>query len=248
MEPLSVTIIAHNEADRIARAIESVAFADEVLVVDSGSTDDTVRVAEELGARVIQTDWPGYRLQKNRAMEWARNDWVFGLDADEWLSPDLASSIRRALEKPTANGFEVDRLGLWMGAHIRHGAWRPDKSIRLFNRRFGRWAGGSVHERVRVDGQTQRLTGDLMHDPYRDLSEQLASIDRYARLFVEDARASGRRAHVWDVLVRPIAHFVKALVLRRGFMDGIRGWCLAGLGATAVMLKWGMLYLDDPVS
>ena len=248
MEPLSVTIIAHNEADRIARAIESVSFADEVLVVDSGSTDDTVRVAEGLGARVIQTDWPGYRLQKVRAAEWARNDWVLGLDADEWLSPALVASIRVALENPKAHGFEMDRLGLWMGAFIRHGVWRPDKSIRLFNRRHGGWAGGAVHERVCVVGDTQRLLGDLMHDPYRDISEQLASIDRYARLFVDDSKAAGRRARVWDVLVRPVAHFIKALVLRRGFLDGVRGWCLAGLGASAVMLKWGMLYLDDQTS
>ena len=102
-----------------------------------------------------------------------------------------------------------------------------------------------VHERVHVEGRCGHLNGDLMHDPYRDLSEQLCSIDRYARLFVLDAKQSGRRAHVWDVLLRPLVHLVKALVVRRGILDGIRGWCLAGLGASAVMLKWGLLYLDE---
>jgi len=245
MEPLSVTIIACNEADRIARAIESVSFADEVLVLDSGSDDDTVGVATALGARVIETDWPGYRVQKERAAELAKNDWILGIDADEWLSPALATSICAALKNPSVNGFEMDRLGLWMGAWIRHGVWRPDRAIRLFNRRRGRWAGGTVHEKVRVDGPIHRLEGDLMHDPYRDLSEQLQSMDRYARLFVEGAKASGRKAYIWDVVVRPPVHFLKALVLRHGFLDGVRGWCLAGLGAAAVMLKWGMLYLDE---
>ena len=243
MEPLSVTIIACNEADRIGRAIQSVAFAEEVLVVDSGSTDDTVRLAKEMGARVIQTDWPGYTVQKERAVQWAQHDWVLGLDADEWLSPALATSIQAALDGPTVAGFEMDRLGLWMGAEIHHGVWRPDRAIRLFDRRQGRWTGGSVHERVRVDGGTQRLKGELMHDPYRDLSEQLQSIERYAKLFVKDAVASNKQAHFWDVIVRPVAHFLKALVMRRGVLDGVRGWCLAGLGAASVMLKWGMLYL-----
>ena len=245
MEPLSVTIIACNEADRIGRAIQSVSFADEVLVVDSGSTDKTVEVASALGARVIQTDWPGYQKQKNRAVAWAQHNWVLGLDADEWVSPPLARSIQSALCGPQVFGFEVSRLGLWMGAEIRHGVWRPDRSVRLFDRRRGAWSGGSVHERVRIDGPTKRLTGELMHDPYRDLSEQLRSIDRYARLFVDDAIANNRKAATWDVVLRPMAHLAKALLIRRGVLDGIRGFCLAILGAAAVMLKWGMLYLHQ---
>ena len=243
MEPLSVTIIACNEADRICRAIQSVSFADEVLVVDSGSTDDTVQIASALGAKVIQTDWPGYRTQKNRAVAWAKHDWVLGLDADEWVSPALAQSIQIALRRPGVFGFEISRLGLWFGAEIHHGVWRPDRSVRLFDRRRGAWSGGSVHERVQVDGPTKRLMGELMHDPYRDLSEQLQSIERYARLFVNDAIAENRKASIWDVVLRPMAHLVKALLIRRGALDGVRGMCLAGLGAAAVMLKWGMLYL-----
>ena len=244
MKPLTVTIIAANEADRIARAIQSVSFADEVLVVDSGSTDATVAIAQALGARVIETDWPGYREQKNRAAAWARNDWVFGLDADEFVDDVLAASIQAVLEAPRVAGFEVDRLGHWMGAPIRYGTWRPDRAVRLYDRRRGNWVGGSVHERVSVEGRTGRLSGDLQHHPFRDIQEQLADIQHYSALFVTDALASGRRARWVDVAFRPMAHFFKAMVLRQGFRDGVRGWCLAGLGATAVMLKWGMLYLD----
>jgi glycosyltransferase involved in cell wall biosynthesis len=245
VNPLTVTIIAANEADRIARAIESVSFADEVLVVDSGSSDETVAIAKALGARVIETDWPGYRVQKNRAADWAKNDWVLGLDADEYVDDVLAASIQTVLKSPGAAGFEIDRQGHWMGAPIDHGTWRPDRSVRLFDRRRAKWSGGSVHERVVVEGPTERLVGDIQHFPFRDIGEQLADIQRYASLFVADAKAAGRRARLVDVMVRPFAHFMKALVIRQGFRDGVRGWCLAGIGATAVMLKWGMLYLDQ---
>ncbi len=243
MQPLSVTIIAVNEADRIGRAIQSVAFADEVLVVDSGSTDDTVAVARAHGARVIETDWPGYRVQKNRAAEWAANDWILGLDADEVVDDVLAEEIQAALDSPLVAGFELGRLGYWMGQAIEHGTWRPDRAIRLYDRRYGQWSGGSVHERVTVDGETRLLKGDLLHYPFRNIEEQLMDMYRYAVLFVEDAQEMGRRAKGVDVLFRPIAHFAKAIVVRRGFLDGIRGWMLAGLGASGVMLKWGMLYL-----
>jgi glycosyltransferase involved in cell wall biosynthesis len=243
MEPLSVTIIAMNEEDRIGRAIRSAAFADEVLVVDSGSSDDTVAVAEAFGARVIQADWPGYRQQKNRAAAWARNDWVLGLDADEALNPTLIASIQAALVHPSAKGFEIDRQGFWMGEEIRYGTWRPDRSIRLYDRRSGSWEGGSVHERVRVDGPVTRLEGDILHYPYRNIGEQVDDLYRYALLFVRDSMAAGRRAAFWDVMLRPCAHFFKAVVLRRGVLDGVRGWLLAGIGAMGVMLKWGLLYL-----
>jgi glycosyltransferase involved in cell wall biosynthesis len=245
VEALTVTIIAVNEADRIGSAIRSASFADEILVVDSGSTDDTVAIARSLGARVIETDWPGYRVQKNRAAAWAQHDWVLGLDADEVVGEALAESIQTVLNSPSAVGFEVERLGHWMGAPIEYGTWRPDRSIRLFDRRHGEWAGGSVHERVRVTGAVGRLEGDLLHYPYRDLNEQLWTMQRYALLFVQDAQAEGRSAWVTDVVFRPVFHLFKALILKGGVRDGVRGLCLAGLGAASVMLKWGMLYLSD---
>jgi len=243
MVPLSVTIIALNEADRIGDAIASVKWADEVLVVDSGSSDGTVAVARELGARVIEADWPGYREQKNRAAAWAKHDWVFSLDSDEVVSPELAGEIQRVLELPSARGFEVPRLGHWHGAPIRHGVWRPDRSIRLFHKGHAKWAGGSVHERVQVDGHVGRLKSDLLHFPYRDVREHLATLAEYSALFVDDSLAAGRRASMLDVLLRPVFHLFKAMVLKAGYLDGVRGVCIAGLGAAGVMLKWGMLRL-----
>ena len=245
MLPLSVTIIAVNEADRIGHAIKSVAFADEILVVDSGSTDDTVAIAKSFGARVIETDWPGYREQKNRAAQWAKNDWILGLDADEAVDDTLAAEIKTALVSPNVEGFEIGRLGFWMGRPIEHGTWRPDRSIRLYDRRKGRWLGGAVHERVQVDGKIRRLSGDILHRPYRDLDEQLRDLNRYAELFVQDALMNGRKAYAFDVIFRPMAHVVKAIIIRFGFLDGVRGWMLAGVGAMGVMMKWGMLYLNQ---
>jgi len=244
VQPLSVTIIARDEADRIGAAIRSVSFAQEVVVLDSGSTDDTVAVAEALGARVIQTDWPGYVAQKTRAVQAAEHDWVLSIDADEAVSPALAQAIETVMDAPLeAAGFQLDRLGHWGGQPLRHGTWWPSKHIRLFDRRRARFVGRNPHDRVEVDGPVSELSGVLYHHPYRNLEEHLATIGRYADLFVQGCLAEGRRAHWWDVVFRPWLHLCKALVLRAGVLDGVRGWCVAGLGAAHVMLKWGRLYM-----
>ena len=244
MQPLSVTIIAFNEADRIAAAIQSVSFAQEVLVLDSGSEDDTVQVAESMGARVIQTGWPGHVAQKARAAKEAKHDWVLNIDADEALSPLLAASIQAALTAPVAMaGFSMPRLGHWDGQPMRHGTWWPDRQLRLFDRRRAQYVGRDPHDRVDVQGPVSHLEGELHHWPYRDLSEHLATIGRYADTFVLRCLEEGTRARWWDVVFRPGLHLLKALVLRAGFLDGVRGWCVAGLGAVHVQLKWGRLYL-----
>jgi glycosyltransferase involved in cell wall biosynthesis len=244
VQPLSVTIIALNEADRIGATIQSVSFADEVLVLDCGSVDDTVSVAEALGARVVQTDWPGHIAQKRRAMGLARHDWVLNIDADETLSPELAVAIQAALEvSPQAAGFSMPRLGYWAGQPIRHGTWWPDRQLRLFDRRRAQYCGQDPHDRVAVDGPVVRLSQVLVHRPYRNVAEHMATIGRYADIFVEGCLASGRRAHWWDVVFRPGIHLLKALIFRAGVLDGVRGLCVAGLGAVYVQLKWGRLYL-----
>ncbi len=244
MQPLSVTIIAKNEADRIGDAIQSVSFATEVLVLDSGSTDDTVAVAESLGARVIRTGWPGYVAQKNRAIVQASHDWILSIDADERVSEVLGKAIQAILASPCDSvGFSVDRLGFWGGRPMRHGTWWPATQVRLFDRRHAQFEGRDPHDRVVIQGRVAHLEGVLLHHPYRDLSEHLTTIARYTDLFVEGCLTEGRRAHWWDVLFRPPAHLLKALVLKRGILDGTRGLCVAGLGAAHVLLKWGRLYL-----
>ena len=243
MLSLSLVIIARNEEDRISDAIASVPFAAEVIVLDSGSTDGTVARARALGARVIETDWPGHVAQKNRALGHATHDWVLSLDADERLSPALAASIQACLVAPDCVGYRMARLNHWEGAPIRHGTWYPDARVRLFRRSKARWGGTDPHDRIALVGRVGRLSGDLLHYPYRSLSDHLQTIDRYTARHVEVALLERRCARWWDVVFRPILHLIKALLLKRGFLDGVRGLCLAGLGATYVLLKWGRLYL-----
>lgn len=229
---LSVVIIAKDEADRVGAALASVAgLAEEVVVLDSGSTDETVAVAEAAGAVVLRTDWPGFVAQKNRGLAAAAGDWVLSLDADEALTPELARSIRVALGSPTAAGYVVRRQTIWLGHALRHGAAYPDARVRLVRRDAARWVGVDPHDRLEVAGPTPTLAGDLLHRPYRDLGEHLATIDRYTAL---DARAGG-----WsDVLLRPPWAFFRDFVLRGGFRDGWPGFAFAALGATYTALKW----------
>jgi glycosyltransferase involved in cell wall biosynthesis len=244
--PLSVTIIARDEADRIGDAIRSVAFADEVLVLDSGSSDDTVAVARALGARVEETGWPGHVAQKNRALERARHDWVLSIDADERVGPELAAAIQAVMAAgPDAAGFAVSRLSTYLGAELRHGTWYPDRRVRLFDRRCARWGGRDPHDTVEVDGPVATLGGDLLHTPYRNLGEHLETIDRYTATSAAGLRADGVRAHALDLLLRPPLHFVKAYLLKAGFLDGARGLLVASLGAVYVLLKWVRVRLGE---
>ncbi len=247
MLPLSVTIIARDEEDRIGAAIRSVAFADEVLVLDSGSADRTVEVARGLGARVIETDWPGHVAQKNRALALARHRWVLSIDADERVDATLAEQIAalRAGD-PDRAGYRFPRLSWWQGRPIWHGNWYPDDRIRLVDRHKAEWVGDDPHDSLEVDGPVGRLRGHLQHHPFRSLSEHLRTIDRYTATAADRAMAAGRRARWWDVVFRPPLHFAKAMLLRAGFADGLRGWALAGLGATYVLLKWTRIALRIP--
>lgn len=236
MQRLSAVIIAKNEADRIEGAIASVRFADEVLVVESGSTDDTAAKARAAGARVVQADWPGFVAQKERATRLAAHDWVLSLDADERVPPSLAAEIAAVMANPRGCvGFSVPRLSWWEGAPVRRGAWWPDRRLRLFDRRRGRWSGEDPHDYVICDGRTGELQAPLHHHPYRDLGEHLRTIDRYSALSADGLR---RRGGAWGGWLRPWAHLFKALVLKRGLLDGQRGLSLALLGAAAVSLKW----------
>ena len=235
---LSVVIISRDEVDRIARAIGSVAFADEVVVVDSGSTDGTVALARSLGARVIEADWPGHVAQKNRAWAEAEGDWVLSIDADEAVSAPLAAAIQVAVRTPTADGYRFARLNTWLGHPLRHGRWYPDRRVRLARKAAGRWVGDDPHDQLVVDGVVADLDGDLDHVPYRSLAEHLATIDRYSRTSAAALRSRGVQAGWGDLLVRPPWHFVRAYVFAAGFRDGVPGLVVAALGAVYTLLKW----------
>ena len=240
---LSLVVIAKDEERAIARCLASVPFADEVLVLDSGSGDDTVGVATRAGARVITTDWPGHVAQKNRGLELASEPWVLSLDADEWLSDEAAGALRAALASSSENvGFSFPRCSDWLGRTIRHGRWYPDRKIRLVRRGRATWVGDDPHDRLEVDGPVAALHGDIRHVPYRDLSDHLATIDRYSRLHAESLAARGVKGRWWDVAARPPLHFVDAYLLRRGFLDGVPGLALASLGSTHVLCKWLRLW------
>jgi glycosyltransferase involved in cell wall biosynthesis len=239
-----------NEEDRIEACIRSADFAGECIVVDSHSTDRTRDIAAQLGATVIERDWEGWVEQKNFAIDQATNDWVLCLDADERISAELRTTILAALESETgARGFEFARLNRYMGRWIRHGGWYPDRKIRLFRKGHGRFVGRNPHDRVRVDGPVLRLDGELLHDPYRSLSDHLRTIDRYTTVAAEEKHARGQCARLSDLTFRPFGKFLRMFLLERGFLDGLPGFVIAVTGSFYVFLKYAKLRtLSDPAS
>jgi len=243
MPGITATIITFNEEGRIAEAIASLSCCDEVIVVDSDSTDRTRDIALDMGARVIERAWPGYSNQKNFAAEQAANDWILSLDADERLSVELVNEIvrwRRSLDSNSTEpvrAWSMPRRVFYLGGWIGHSGWYPDRKIRLYDRRYCKWIGDFVHERVEVSGRAARFTGDLLHFPYRSWKEHSTRIDRYTRLAVDAARSAGRRGSVLKLLFAPPLTFLKAFIFRAGFLDGWRGLAIAYMGARYVFQK-----------
>jgi glycosyltransferase involved in cell wall biosynthesis len=239
---LSVTIIARNEAADIGAAIASVAWADDILVVDSQSTDATADLARAAGARVIVRDWPGYIEQKNFAASQAAHDWILSLDADERATPALAREIQQTLEQPVHRAFQIPRVTWYLGEWIRATDWYPDYQTRLYDRRAARWTGRYVHEGVTVDGTTGRLRADLQHFAYRDISDHLETIDRYTTLAARQMHEDGRRASPVALLVQGPAAFLRNYLLRGGFRLGTTGLVVSTLNAYYVFLKFAKLW------
>lgn len=243
MPKLSVTIITRNEASNISQAIASVAWADEILVVDCGSTDATIRTARGLGARVLHREWRGFAEQKNFAAEQAAHDWIFSLDADECVTPALAGEVRGLLASdPEHAGYRVPRVSWYLGRWIRTTDWYPNLQLRLYDRRSGRWAPRRVHESVQVRGTIGRLQHELEHRPYRDVAHHLETMNRYTTLAAEEMFDGGRRSGVGPLLTLPPATFLRNYVLRRGFMQGSAGFLVSSLNAYYVFLKFVKLW------
>jgi glycosyltransferase involved in cell wall biosynthesis len=244
---VSACIIAFNEEDRIAECIGSVQWCDEVLVIDSHSKDRTREVATECGARVIERDWPGHVAQKEFAIRAARHEWVLCIDADERVSPALKEEMLALRDSgfPGAVGWEMPRMSCYLGRWIRHGTWYPDLSLRLFDRRHGRWGGDDPHDRVELAAKPGRLKGDLLHYPYRSFVEHLRTIDSYTTIMAHGLHERGRRASVVDLIFRPAVRFFRFYVLKGGFLEGWRGLLLAYLAAYYVRLKYAKLLVRD---
>jgi glycosyltransferase involved in cell wall biosynthesis len=241
--PVSVIIITRNEAAHIDAVLQSVSWADEVIVVDAESTDDTVALARRHASQVLVRPWQGYSNQKTFAAGLARHDWILSVDADERVTPALADDVQRALEaEPAARGFEVPRVTFHLGRWIRSTDWYPDYQLRLYDRRHARWSDRPVHESVVVDGPIGRLRGELQHFAYRDLSHHLETIDRYTTLAAGFLDAQGRRARVLDLLLHPPFAFVRNYVLRLGMRDGMAGLIVSLLNSYYVMLKFAKLW------
>ncbi|MCA9315537.1 MAG: glycosyltransferase family 2 protein [Planctomycetes bacterium] len=247
--PISACIIAKDEADRIDRCLASVAWCDEIVVLDSGSRDDTVERCRRAGARVVETDWPGWVKQKQRAAEAASHDWVFSLDADERVDDELRDALLRVRDSGALAGddapaaYAVRRRVWFLGRWIKHGGWYPEWRSRLFDRRRAHWAGVDPHDRVEADGRVERIpVGHLEHYTFRSFDDYGAKMNRFSTVAAEAKKERGRVASWWDLVMRPGFRFFRMYVLRRGFLDGRAGYILARLASTSVFLKYAKLW------
>lgn len=239
--PLSVVLIAHNAAQQLEECLASASFADEIVLVDSGSTDATREVSQKHGARVVTKDWLGFGRQKQFAVEQAQHDWVLCLDADERVSPQLRASIERALTAPVAPVYRMARCNRFLGRWLRHGEGYPDWSPRLFDRRKARWSDDPVHEKVLYAVTPGMLEGDLLHDSAEDLGRYLDKQNRFTTLAAEQLYERGRSAGAFELLASPAVRFLKFYVLRLGFLDGLAGLVHIGIGCMNSYLKYAKL-------
>lgn len=243
MVRLSVIIITKDEAANIAACLDSLAFCDERIVVDSGSADDTVEIARAKGARVEHRDWQGFGAQKSYALSLATGDWVLSIDADEQVSPALAGEIQAAIAAPAADAFEMPRLSTFCGREMRHSAWYPDYVLRLFRRGAARFTDDIVHERVVVEGRVGRLKEPLNHAPVERIEQALARMDRYSTLAAEMLVAQGRRVSFSSGIFHGLWAFFRLYVLRAGFLDGREGFLLAVATAEGSYYKYMKAWL-----
>jgi glycosyltransferase involved in cell wall biosynthesis len=245
---LSVIVITKNEAHQLARCLGSVAFADEIVVVDSGSDDGTPELARRLGARVIETaDWPGFGIQKQRALDAARGDWVLALDADEWLSAEAAQAVREATagDGTPVQGYELVRLSAFCGRWMRGGGWYPDPGLRLVKRELAHFTPDLVHEHLEVQGRVERLAGLLLHDSIPSLESAIDKMNRYSTGRAKDLAARGRRGGLASALGHGLWAFVRTYVVKRGFRDGRLGFVLALHNAETTYYRYLKLWLGD---
>jgi glycosyltransferase involved in cell wall biosynthesis len=245
--PLSLIVITRDAALELADCLASVPFAAEAIVVDSGSSDDTVAMAQRCGARVLEHGWEGFGPQKNFAVTQARHDWVLCVDADERVTPELSAAIRAlfAAGTPAASAYAFARRNRFLGRWLAHGEGYPDWNVRLFDRRRARWTDDPVHEHVVAEGMVLRLRGDLQHVSAESLEAYIAKQNRYTSLQAEAMHARGERAGAWRVALSPAARFFRFYVIKLGFLDGVPGFAHIAIGAFASFLKYAKLRALD---
>ncbi len=240
---LSVTIITLNEEKNIRRCLESVSWADDVVVVDSGSTDKTLDICREFNVRLLNTAWLGFGRTKQFAVEQAAHDWILSIDADEVVTPELRDEIGSLLAgEPEKHGYHIPRLSTYLDKIIRHSGWQRDKPLRLFNRQFAAFNDKEVHESVQVNGEVGELTSFLLHYPYPDITMHLAKMNHYTELAAQELYERGKRCSLIEARVRGALKFFKMFILHAGFLDGTAGYVLARNSAFGVYLKYAKLW------
>jgi len=238
---LSVVVITKNEAQHIARCLQSIDFADEIIVLDSGSDDRTVAISRQYTDLVFETDWPGFGRQKQRALNKAKGEWVLSLDADEYITPELQKEILTAIESSAYAGFNIPRLSSYCGRYLRHGGWWPDYVLRLFRRNRGQFSDDIVHESVIVNGPTGQLQNPIMHDAYINLEEVLRKVDSYSTLGAEKLYNAGIRSSLSKTLSKSLWTFVRTYLLKSAFLDGRQGLMMAISNAEGSYYKYAKL-------
>jgi len=241
---ISATVITFNEEQNIRDCLESIAWVDEIIVIDAFSTDTTVAICRQYTDNVLQRQWPGHVLQKQFALEQARGQWILSLDADERLSPEAAAEIRqKAVDGGSAaDGFMFPRQSFYLGRWIRHGGWYPDRKLRLVRRGRGRWTGDDPHDKLVVEGTTEQCSGKIYHYVYRDIAQQLKTVDSFSRITAAQWRREGMPARVLPMVVKPPLKFLETYVWKRGFLDGMPGFIIAMISSYYVFLKYAKLW------
>ncbi len=239
--PLSAVIITYNAAGQLADCLNSLSFASEILILDSGSDDETRDIAGKYDAKFIHQDWLGYGPQKQKAVELAEHDWVLCLDADERVSEELSTSIQSMMENPQFKAYKFSRCNRFMGRWLRHGEGYPDISLRLFNRQHARWSNDAIHEAVEMDEAQGSLEGDLLHDSATSLEAYLEKQNRYTSLQAAKMYQAGKTAGVGKMLLNPIFRFFKFYLFRLGFLDGVPGLIHIYIGCQNTFMKYAKL-------
>lgn len=245
-QPFSAVIISLNAASQIEACLKSAAFADEIVVVDSGSNDDTVEIAKRYGARVLHQDWLGFGKQKRLAVSQAKYDWVLCLDTDERVSDKLRASIETTLREPKFHTYKMPRCNRFMGRWLKHGEGYPDWSLRLFNRQHANWSDDSVHEKIVGATEVGRLKGDLLHESGEDLATYLDKQNKYTTLQAEILFRQGKSANMTCLLVSPLLRFIKFYIFRLGFLDGLPGLVHILIGCFNSFTKYAKLMVIKP--
>lgn len=238
---VTVVIAAKDEARNIGACIESVCWADEIIVVEDGSTDDTAAAAENAGAVVIANPFRTIGLQRNAAIERAKHEWILVVDADERASPELAREVGEIITAPRFDAYRVPRRNFFLGKEVRHGGWASDRPVRLF-RSTVRYNSSRVHEHVEVHGEIGELKSSLTHEPYRSIDSWLEKLGRYSDWWATDRHERGKRVHAISVFLRPPIRFLTMYIIRGGWMDGARGLLLAGMASVSVFMKYAKLW------